>query len=71
MQGYTTDPKVIQQVRKAAEGLKSVLVTLDSGHDQHNVAAEMEAYCPLVTVGSYCVVEVGCGGRKKKLHAWV
>ena len=34
----------------------SVLVCLDSNHTHAHVLAELEAYAPLVTPGSYCVV---------------
>ena len=34
-----------------------MLVVLDSNHEYTHVAKEIAAYCPLVTVGSYCVVE--------------
>jgi cephalosporin hydroxylase len=39
-----------------AGGKKSVLVCLDSNHTHDHVLAELEAYAPLTTVGSYCVV---------------
>lgn len=59
-QGDTTDKAVVTQVNATAKGKKVVMVTLDSGHNALHVAREMEAYCPLVTVGAYCIVEVGC-----------
>ena len=36
---------------------KKVMVFLDSGHEEAHVLQELEAYCTLVTPGSYCVVE--------------
>ena len=57
-QGDTVAEDVIDRVRVASEGKKTVMVTLDSGHHAVHVAKEMEAYCPLVSVGSYCIVEV-------------
>jgi cephalosporin hydroxylase len=43
-------------VHAAAAGFKRVLVLLDSMHTHDHVLAELEAYAPLVTPGSYCVV---------------
>ena len=34
----------------------TVLVCLDSNHTHDHVLAELEAYAPMTTVGSYCVV---------------
>lgn len=54
----TDNPELIERVVKpATKGKKSVMVTLDSGHSSAHVAKELELYCPLVTVGSYCIVE--------------
>ena len=55
-QGSSIDPAVVQQVRAAAQGYKKVLVFLDSMHTQAHVLGELDAYAPLVTPGSYCVV---------------
>ena len=35
---------------------KRVLVLLDSNHTHDHVRAELDAYAPLVSPGSYCVV---------------
>lgn len=56
IEGSSTAPDVIAQVRAAAAGKKSVLVCLDSNHTHEHVLAELQAYADLVTVGSYCVV---------------
>jgi cephalosporin hydroxylase len=56
IQGSSTDPRVIDEVRARAAGRKRVLVCLDSNHTHDHVLAELEAYAPLTTVGSYCVV---------------
>ncbi|HIG68625.1 MAG TPA: hypothetical protein EYQ46_01225 [Myxococcales bacterium] len=55
--GSSTDPKVVAQARKHAEGKKRVLVLLDSLHSKKHVAAELEAYAPMVSVGSYIIVQ--------------
>jgi cephalosporin hydroxylase len=54
--GSSTDPKIVAEVHRRAEG-KRVLVLLDSLHSKEHVAAELEAYAPLVPVGSYVVVQ--------------
>lgn len=56
IEGSSTAPEVIEQVRQFASGRKSVLVCLDSNHTHAHVLAELEAYAPLATVGSYCEI---------------
>lgn len=55
IEGSSTAPDVIALVRGFTKG-KRVLVVLDSNHTHDHVFAELEAYAPLVGVGSYCVV---------------
>jgi cephalosporin hydroxylase len=56
VQGSSIDPTIVAQVRAMATGYKRVLVCLDSNHTHEHVLAELDAYAPLVTPGSYCVV---------------
>lgn len=56
IQGSSIDPAIIAQVHKYAESYKRIMVCLDSNHTHDHVLAELEAYAPLVTLGSYCVV---------------
>jgi cephalosporin hydroxylase len=56
IQGSSVAPKIIDQVRTIAKDYQRVLVCLDSNHTHEHVLAELEAYAPLTTVGSYCVV---------------
>lgn len=56
IEGSSVAPEVVAQVRRAAQGCQRVLVFLDSMHTHDHVLAELEAYAPLVSVGSYCVV---------------
>lgn len=56
IQGSSIDPEVIAQVKAMAVGKQRVLVCLDSNHTHDHVMGELEAYAPLTTVGSYCVV---------------
>lgn len=56
IQGSSIDYSVIAQVHEIARAHSRVLVCLDSNHTHEHVLAELEAYAPLVTLGSYCVV---------------
>ena len=56
IQGSSTAPEVIERVRAIAARHSRVLVCLDSNHTHGHVLAELQAYAPLVSAGSYCVV---------------
>ena len=56
IQGSSVAPDVVAQVRARAAGATRILVSLDSNHTHAHVLAELEAYAPLTSVGSYCVV---------------
>jgi cephalosporin hydroxylase len=56
IQGSSIAPEIIARVREFAKGYKKVLVCLDSNHTHEHVLAELEAYAPLASQGSYCVV---------------
>jgi len=56
IQGSSITPDIIAQVHEHAKGYTCILVSLDSMHTYDHVLAELEAYAPLVTPGSYCVV---------------
>lgn len=56
IQGPSIAPEIIEQVKAKAAGKQRVLVCLDSNHTHAHVLAELEAYAPLTTAGSYCVV---------------
>ena len=56
IQGSSIAPDVVAKVHTKAAGKRSVLVCLDSNHTRDHVLAELLAYAPLTTVGSYCVV---------------
>lgn len=56
IQGSSIADEVVEQVRKHASGYSRVLVCLDSNHTHDHVLAELDAYAPLVSQGSYCVV---------------
>ncbi|MBF0414792.1 MAG: cephalosporin hydroxylase family protein [Magnetococcales bacterium] len=56
IQGSSISTDTIAKVKSAVVGYERVLVCLDSMHTHDHVLAELEAYAPLVSVGSYCVV---------------
>lgn len=56
IEGSSIDDKIIAQVHDFAKDYSRVLVCLDSNHTHDHVRAELEAYAPLTSVGSYCVV---------------
>lgn len=56
IQGSSIAREIITQVQAKAKDKQRVLVCLDSNHTHEHVLAELEAYAPLTSVGSYCVV---------------
>jgi cephalosporin hydroxylase len=56
IQGSSTDPEIIAQVHEHAMDCSKVMICLDSNHTHEHVLAELDAYAPLVSIGSYCVV---------------
>jgi len=56
IQGSSIAPDVVAQVHAFAADYSRVLVCLDSNHTHDHVLAELEAFAPLVSAGSYCVV---------------
>src|SRR4051794_4393035 len=55
--GSSTDPAIVERVRREAETAATVMVILDSDHARDHVLDELRAYASLVTPGSYLVVE--------------
>ncbi len=56
IEGSSIDTGIIKRVEGIAKGYSKVLVCLDSNHTHEHVLAELEAYAPLTSKGSYCVV---------------
>ncbi len=56
IQGSSTDPGVVAQVRAAVAGAERVMVVLDSDHVHEHVLSELRAYGPMVTEGQFLVV---------------
>ncbi len=59
VEGSSTDPEVVARVNSLIAPGETVLVLLDSAHGRDHVLAELEAYSPMVTRGSYIVAADG------------
>jgi cephalosporin hydroxylase len=58
--GSSTSKQVHSEVRRRAASCSGpVMVILDSDHSKDHVRKEIEYYAPLVTPGSYCLVQDG------------
>ena len=55
LEGSSIDAEMIAQVHSRASSYERILICLDSNHTHEHVLAELEAYAPLVSQGSYCI----------------
>jgi cephalosporin hydroxylase len=62
VEGSSTAPDIVQQVKSLVGSNQTVMVFLDSNHSKAHVLAELECYGPLVSVGSYIVAMDGIMG---------
>jgi cephalosporin hydroxylase len=56
IQGSSIDQAIVARVAAVVGDAKRVLVCLDSNHTHDHVLAELNAYGPMTTPGSYCIV---------------
>jgi cephalosporin hydroxylase len=59
IEGDSSSPEIVSQVKTLTGSSETVLVLLDSNHTKAHVLAELNAYAPLVTPGSYIVATDG------------
>lgn len=59
VEGSSTAPEIVRQVKALVNRGETVLVILDSNHTYAHVYDELEAYADLVTPGSYIVATDG------------
>jgi cephalosporin hydroxylase len=74
VEGSSTDAATVGRVKSLIRPGERVLVVLDSNHSKGHVLAELEAYAPLVTPGSYIVATDGImalvAGRPGSKPGW-
>jgi cephalosporin hydroxylase len=59
VEGSSTDASVVDQINDLIKPGENVVVILDSCHTKQHVLNELEAYCNMVTPGSYIIVTDG------------
>lgn len=59
IEGSSVEPSIVETVKSHVRPDDKVLIFLDSNHTKEHVLAELSAYAPLVTVGSYIVAMDG------------
>ena len=76
IEGSSVDPLIVNDVKSRIRPGEKVMVLLDSCHEKQHVLAELTAYAPLVTPGSYVVAMDGImeqlvgAPRSKEDWAW-
>jgi cephalosporin hydroxylase len=56
IEGSSIEAGIVARVHAFASQYERVMICLDSNHTHDHVLAELEAYAPLTSVGSYCCV---------------
>ncbi len=56
IEGSSTSEEVVSKVHEFAKGYERIMIFMDSNHTHDHVLAELEAYAPLTSIGSYCCV---------------
>ena len=59
VEGSSIAPVIVEAVKNLVKPGETVMVVLDSNHSKKHVAAELAAYAPIVTAGSYIVATDG------------
>jgi len=62
IEGDSTHPTIVEQVKAQVKPGETAIVLLDSNHSKAHVLAELNAYAPLVTQDSYIVAMDGIMG---------
>jgi cephalosporin hydroxylase len=57
LKGSSTEPETVERVKQLVASRAPVVVILDSDHSRDHVLNELRLYAPLVSAGSYLIVE--------------
>jgi cephalosporin hydroxylase len=57
LSGSSTEPAMVERVKQLVASRSPVIVILDSDHSRDHVLNELRLYAPLVSAGSYLIVE--------------
>ncbi len=57
LKGSSTEPEIVERVKQLVASRAPVVVILDSDHSRDHVLNELRLYAPLVSAGSYVIVE--------------
>lgn len=63
IEGSSVAERVVEEVKSHVRSQETVIIFLDSNHTKEHVLAELYAYAPLVTAGSYIVAMDGIMGQ--------
>jgi cephalosporin hydroxylase len=70
IEGSSIDSAIVRQVFDHIDPGETVLVLLDSNHSKAHVAAELEAYSPLISPVSYIIVTDGIMREFSNVPGW-
>jgi len=56
IEGSSTDPQIVEMIKKEIKPTDKVMVILDSLHTHDHVLKELEMYSPLVSEGAYLIL---------------
>jgi len=59
VEGSSTEPNIVGYVKGLIKPEEKVMVILDSCHTKQHVLNELEAYCNIITPGSYIIATDG------------
>ncbi len=62
IEGDSIQPRIVDRVKASVQPSERVMIVLDSRHTKEHVLAELNAYSPLVSPGSYIIATDGIMG---------